>query len=595
MARRLVLSLSILVAALGVAAPAQAETITGTFRYLDRDSAPSFLPDGTSTTTTTRTLRPIVAAKVEIYARPPGANWGSSPVATARTDDSGAISVPVTQLPGTTYALRVYAFNDAAAVWQKVVLPTGPFWEEPGRPEGAAIRLPAPSPTGTVDFSWDFNDFWTAAHYNVADTIRLGRQYALARRHPVESASNPIPEVSVQPSSGWAGVSHYNFTIDQLLIKDNDMFDDVTLLHEYAHFLEEKISKFAPIASNHDGCKATMVGDATATPINSPEHAWMEGFADYFAAAVISSLPGGRTDVFGIATAAGLEAPPGIFSVPSCTLVRSTFPADTIELDVAAVLWDLLDGGFNESADTVSGRDEEIFRIFDQELSTPSDPTIEDFRAAWVARGLPAAALGRIYTLNGLTFRRNLAPIADAGPNRYVDERKITPLDGLLQPGPRERGAQRDVDADRRPTGRALEPERAHADLHGAVGRLGRRDAHLPPRRVGGPGGAERDRFRPADRQGRAGLRRARTVISRLRRPQSGRQGHEDRLADQHRAGMARARHEAGHGVDGLRAREHDLRAAPAGERVVHARRCLRPARVRDAQRVADGRNAELA
>ena len=436
MTRRLVLSLSILVAALGMAAPAQAETITGTFRYLDRDSRPSFLPDGTPTTTITRTPRPIVAAKVEIYARPPGANWGSSPVATARTDDSGAISVPVTQLPGTTYALRVYAFNDAAAVWQKVVLPTGPFWEEPGRPEGAAIRLPAPSPTGTVDFSWDFNDFWTAAHYNVADTIRLGRQYALARRHPVESASNPIPEVSVQPSSGWAGVSHYNFTIDQLLIKDNDMFDDVTLLHEYAHFLEEKISKFAPIASNHDGCKATMVGDATATPINSPEHAWMEGFADYFAAAVISSLPGGRTDVFGIATAAGLEAPPGIFSVPSCTLVRSTFPADTIELDVAAVLWDLVDGGFNESADTVSGRDEEIFRIFDQELSTPSDPTIEDFRAAWVARGLPAAALGRIYTLNGLTFRRNLAPIADAGPDRHIPERFLSVLDGSLSEDP---------------------------------------------------------------------------------------------------------------------------------------------------------------
>ena len=189
MARRLVLSLSILVAALGVAAPAQAETITGTFRYLDRDSRPSFLPDGTPTTTITRTPRPIVAATVEIYARPPGANWGSSPVATARTDDSGAISVPVTQLPGTTYALRVYAINDAAAVWQKVVLPTGPFWEEPGGPEGAAIRLPAPSPTGTVDFSWDFNDFWTAAHYNMADTIRLGRQYALARRHPVESVT----------------------------------------------------------------------------------------------------------------------------------------------------------------------------------------------------------------------------------------------------------------------------------------------------------------------------------------------------------------------------------------------------------------------
>ena len=219
------------------------------------------------------------------------------------------------------------------------------------------------------------------------------------------------------------------------------MLDDVTLLHEYAHFLEEKISKFAPIASMHDGCKATAIGDATAQPINSPEHAWMEGFADYFAAAVIASLPSGRTDVFGM-TGANLEAPPGIFSIPSCALVRASFPADTIELDVAAVLWDLLDGVGESTpppstvSDAVSGRDVEIFRIFDRELSTPFDPTIEDFRAAWVARKLPAAGLGNIYRLNGLTFRRNLAPIADAGPNRDDNERELITLDGRLSEDP---------------------------------------------------------------------------------------------------------------------------------------------------------------
>src|SRR5262245_1860036 len=409
MGRRLVLSLSILVAALGLAASAQAETITGTFRYLDRDSN----VDGTVTTST---LRPIVAATVEIYACAPGANCDSSPSATATTDGAGSISASVTRPAGTTYALRVYATNDAAVVWPKVVFPTGPYYQQPGEPDGAPITHVVNSPTETLDFSYDFNAFWPAAHFNMADTIRLGRQYALARRDPLES--DLIPQVSVQPSSGWAGVSHYDFTIDQLLIKDSDMFDDVSLLHEYAHFLEEKISKFAPIASIHDGCKATAIGDATATPINSPEHAWMEGFADYFAAAVISSVPSGRTAVFGIATGANLEAPPGIFSVPSCTLVRASLPADAIELDVAAVLWDLVDGGVGESADTVSGRDVEVFRIFDHELSTPWDPTIEDFRAAWVARGLPAAALGRIYTLNGLTFRRNLKPTADAGPDR---------------------------------------------------------------------------------------------------------------------------------------------------------------------------------
>ena len=416
----------IFAAALGLAAPAQAETITGTFQYLDRDR-------NFNGTTTTRTLRPIVGATVEVYECAPGASCGWSLAATTSTNSAGEISVSITRPAGTTYSLRVYATNAAAVVWPKVVIPSGPFYEQPGKPEGAAITRVVTSPTGELDFDYDFNDFWTAAHYNIAGTILLGLDYALARRHPLESDSSQIPKVSVQPTSIWPGVSWFNTTVDQLVIKDTDVYDDVALLHEYAHFLEKKISHFAAIPSNHDGCKATRIGDATAVPINSEEHAWMEGFANYFAAAVISSLPTGRTSVFGIATGGNLEAPPGIFAVPTCTLMRSTVPADTIELDVSAVLWDLLDGGSGESADTVSGRDIEIFRIFDRDLDTAAQPTIEAFRAAWVAQGLPAAGLGRIYALNGLTFRRNLAPIADAGPDRDVYEGATVVLNGAAE------------------------------------------------------------------------------------------------------------------------------------------------------------------
>ena len=422
----LFVSVIVAIAALGLSAPAQAETITGTFRYLDRDAAPAAM----GTTTITRTLRPIVAATVEIYACSP--NCGAAPVATATTDASGSISVQSVQATGTTYALRVYATNDAAVVWPKVVVPGGPFYEQPGKPEGAPITRTVMSPTDRLDFSWDFNDFWTAAEYNIADTIRLGRQYALARRHPLES--DPIPPVSVQPTSTWPGVSWFNTTVDQLAIKDTDVFDDPTLLHEYAHFLEKKISHFAAIPANHDGCKAARIGDATAVPINSQEHAWMEGFADYFAAAVISSLPPGRTDTTSFGAPGILEAP-GALTIPTCTAIRAMFPSDMVEVDVAGVLWDLLDG-IGETTDAVSGRDVEIFRIFDRELDTAFQPTIEDFRSAWVAQGLPAAALGRIYTLNGLTFRRNLAPIADAGPDRQVYEGGPALLSGALSEDP---------------------------------------------------------------------------------------------------------------------------------------------------------------
>src|SRR5262245_24322361 len=50
-------------------------------------------------------------------------------------------------------------------------------------------------------------------------------------------------------------------------------FQDFLILHEYAHFLEAQISKYAPLNFAHDGCTATSGG----TIVNSPEHAWMEG------------------------------------------------------------------------------------------------------------------------------------------------------------------------------------------------------------------------------------------------------------------------------------------------------------------------------
>jgi len=49
--------------------------------------------------------------------------------------------------------------------------------------------------------------------------------------------------------------------------------DDFTILHEYAHYLEERISSFQAIASWHDGCTAL----AGFVSVAGPDHAWMEG------------------------------------------------------------------------------------------------------------------------------------------------------------------------------------------------------------------------------------------------------------------------------------------------------------------------------
>jgi hypothetical protein len=83
----------------------------------------------------------------------------------------------------------------------------------------------------------------------------------------------------------------YNPVTDWVMIDSSDVFNDYVILHEYSHYLEGQISGFAAVPLLHDGCFARDVFGGT---INSAEHAWMEGFADYFVMMVASLQPAGR-------------------------------------------------------------------------------------------------------------------------------------------------------------------------------------------------------------------------------------------------------------------------------------------------------------
>ena len=74
------------------------------------------------------------------------------------------------------------------------------------------------------------------------------------------------------------------------------------LLHEYAHFVEETISAFPWSPTLHDGCLAK---DSFGNVVNSGEHAWMEGFAGWFAQAVKLSSPARPTSRGTSGTAVG--------------------------------------------------------------------------------------------------------------------------------------------------------------------------------------------------------------------------------------------------------------------------------------------------
>ena len=149
------------------------------------------------------------------------------------------------------------------------------------------------------------------------------------------------------------------------------------------------MTEVAAEPSPHDGCIAR---DLFGAIINSAEHAWMEGFADYFAQAVATTMPRlGGNGLGGTSSLSTLESP------PFCQALN-TLDGSKVEDMVAATLWDIFDRpgdpfSLIESHDSLSRLDGAILQIVANELNSPDGkwPTIGDFRSAWLSRGLPSA------------------------------------------------------------------------------------------------------------------------------------------------------------------------------------------------------------
>ncbi len=376
-------ALGVAAAALLLAAGARAahaDTVTGTFRYLDGS-----------------VQRPIAFANVEVWRYAPRFlgiwSWAADGVTT--TDAGGSVNLPMPFVgPGVTYAVRVYAANYAVTVWPTDAPHTSVFWAGPGLP-GPSIQLQSFSPSAVLNFSFDFTDPVSTMHFNIAETARRGFDYASAHRAPGQT--DPIGNASLQPTNVTG--SFYNPVFDTVMIATSQAREDFLVLHEYAHYLEKHISAFAAIPSVHDGCFAR---DAFGNIINTPEHAWMEGFADYFAQMVARGLPAG--------TLSGVPGT-GTFSASQLenTIGCATgFTGDKVESNVASTLWDLFDAPgdpsfVSESFDLLGRKDTEIFQIFDRELGALGRvPTITDFHEAWVGRGLDHVALDRLFVRHGI-------------------------------------------------------------------------------------------------------------------------------------------------------------------------------------------------
>ena len=358
---------------------ARAERIEGRFFY----------GKGSGNVTTTKY---ISFAKVEIWRYAPRAlgvwAWGHDGDAT--TDAHGKISknMPFVE-SGVIYAVRVFATNYAAVVWPVTISPI-PFYREPTGPDGNPLNQTVNASSDVLTFDFTFNDWESKMNYNFAEIMRRGYDYASSHRDPTET--DQIGQVNVQPKDmHWLDFEPYNSVNQTITVDTVTASEEIGVLHGYGLYLEDKIGNLFFTLASHDGCRADIAG----VTVNSAEDAWREGFADYFAQAVAASLPSGTlTGEIGTIPLSTLEN-----LSPNCNVA----PADKMEINVGATLWDLFDGpGYDiEPADFISTQGDYVFQIFDKELDhLGRAPTIWDFYNAWASRGLDVAGLNRILSRN---------------------------------------------------------------------------------------------------------------------------------------------------------------------------------------------------
>jgi hypothetical protein len=348
------------------------------------------------------TPKPLAKAELEIVGEPL-----QLVVARTSTDPNGHFSYDVPFAPGTRYFVRVYASNNAAIVFAPAPDADGDGLSDGEVPYAAVptvggVRVDAPSPStagAAIDLSFTFADAESTARFSMMEAVRHGFVYASQLRDPADP--DLLGRVGIRVTN-W--LTFYNALSDSLIIHEELVKNDLLMLHEYAHFLEDQLSSFPWNITRHYGCFAY---DIFWKAVNSDGHAWMEGFADYFAAAVAR-----KHDKSILSGDAGTLTPPE--HADACPgLPSSEFGRETVETWVASSLWDLIDSAADNNGiddDLLADRDQDVFRIMDGELDQATwiggpMPTILDFRRAWLARGLPPAELEEILMQNFILTR----------------------------------------------------------------------------------------------------------------------------------------------------------------------------------------------
>lgn len=336
--------------------------VSGTATYEDREYDQNGFTGQISS-------KPIRLADVEVVRAADGAVLAST-----ATDSVGVFSLTFANSAGPGVYVRVLsrtasplvniAVSDTA---DNLYAVTGATFNE--RADLSSISLTAPVVTS--------NGEAVGGAFHIMDLFIDGSEF-------VQNLSGQVPPLVTAQWEIGTGGTYYDTDLDQINVTggsglqtgDHDEYDDAVLLHEYGHHIAKYYSK-----DDSPGGVHSLDGNTQDVRL-----AWSEGWATFFAGAVLASPnyvdtvggdpPSNSASTFDLETRA----------------TGSLLIYTTSEAAVATVLWDIFDQSTGEAFDGIGDSMAGIWDVFANALTSASAVSMEDFWDGWFVRGHGSAA-----------------------------------------------------------------------------------------------------------------------------------------------------------------------------------------------------------
>ena len=315
-------------------------TLSGKVTY---DFVPAVYNDSTGIGTlafSQTSAKPVRNATVQVL-------QGIDVLATSRTDDAG--NYQISYSPGGINELKVVVLAETAdpPIQVQDNADENAIWAIGSALDATTTKKNIHAATGWNGRAY-VNANRSAAPFAVLDSMYTAAKALTALRNvsypllKVNWSPNNVPQDGIK-SQGFIGTSHYSPYENAIYIlgqdgADTDEFDDHVIVHEWAHFFQNNLSRSDSPGGPHDAGESL-----------DPELSFGEGSATAIAAIVLNDAlyvdtiwSGGTICAFGL----NAETAPAMIDDPN--------PGALSEITVMRLLYDLVDPASGESYDQLS-------------------------------------------------------------------------------------------------------------------------------------------------------------------------------------------------------------------------------------------------